>query len=42
MIKRMINKLFGNTDMNQEPNTDFDRNDLQEPNCPEINEKNVM
>ena len=41
MIKKMIDKLFGNNTISQEPNTDFDRNDLQEPNCPNVDENKI-
>ena len=41
MIKKMIDKLFKNNTINQEPSTNLDRNDLQEPNCPDVNENNI-
>ena len=41
MIKKIIDKLFGNTNINQEPNTNFDSNDLQESNCPNVDENNI-
>ena len=41
MIKKIINKLFGNNNIDQEPDTNFDSNDLQEPNCPNVDESNI-